>query len=266
MSAFYDPKLQQRIILLQRQNRKRVQIAIWRCLLVSSLIATAIAMILSPYWQIKNSAQISLEEEIMVTKSTIYSLLKLNYPQSLWTISGHQLSNKLKSISPIVDAVVTKQLFPPQVKVRLQERVPVATVSTQGKIGFLDADGVWLDPIYYSHSEENSEENSNFSLPQIKVINFQPKYSETWAEIYRLSAMYPGIKLLELRWNEIDQLYLKTNIGRVYLGSDRSILTEQFQALARFPKLSTQDNLTDIDYLDLSNPKIPFIQQDTRVK
>ena len=262
MSAFYDSKLQQKLSLLQQQNRKRVQISLWRCLLVGGLVTSGFAMMVSPYWKIKNSSQIILEEDIQVTKSTIYSLLELDYPQWLWAIPSNQLSDNLKSIPPIADAVVTKQIFPPQMKVSLQERIPVATALSEGKIGFLDADGVWLDANFYRHDKDSQ----NFSLPSVKVINFQTKYREIWAEIYRLSARYPVIELKELRWDEVEHLYLKTNIGKVYLGSDSSLLAQQFQVLARFPQLSTQKNLTEVDYLDLSNPKIPFIQQYTRVK
>jgi len=262
MPALYDPKLQQKLLLLQQQNRKRSQISLWRSLLVSSLVMSAVAIMIAPYWQLKNSSQIVLEEDIKVTRSTIHSLLKLNYPQWLWTIPSNKLSNNLKSIPPIADAIVTKQIFPPQMRVRLQERVPIATALSDGKIGFLDAEGVWLDANFY----RDSKERSNFAPPQLKVINFQPKYSDVWAEIYRLSAEYPVIKLLELRWDDVSHLHLKTNIGKVYLGSDRSLLSQQFQVLARFPQLSNQENLTEVKYLDLSNPKIPFIQQYTGVK
>ncbi len=262
MSSFYDPKLKQKLFFLQQQNRKRLRISLWRCGIVSSLVASSVAMITSSYCQIKKPSQVVLEEDTIVAESTIYSLLKLNYPQWLWTIPSHQLSNNLKSIPPILDAMVTKQMFPPQMRVRLQERVPVATALSQGKIGFLDADGVWLEAKFYDYSEDNQ----NFSLPQLKVINFQTQYSDTWSEIYRLLTMYPGIELLEVRWDEVAHLYLKTNIGKVYLGSDRSLLAQQFQVLARFPELSTQENLSGVEYLDLTNPKIPFIQTYTEVK
>jgi len=119
-----------------------------------------------------------------------------------------------------------------------------------------------LEAKFYDYSEDNQ----NFSLPQLKVINFQTQYSDTWSEIYRLLTMYPGIELLEVRWDEVAHLYLKTNIGKVYLGSDRSLLAQQFQVLARFPELSTQENLSGVEYLDLTNPKIPFIQTYTEVK
>ncbi len=262
MSSFYDLELKQKLLLLQQQNRKLLKIAIWRCLLVSSLVATACAMITADRWQLKNPSQVVLEEDMMIAESTIHSLLKLNYPQEIWTIPTHQLSDNLKSITPILDAMVTKQMFPPRMRVRLQERVPVATALSQGKIGFLDADGVWLDANFYL----NGQDEQDFALPQLKVINFQPQYRDTWSEIHQLLTRYPGIELLEVRWDEAAHLYLKTNIGKVYLGSDRAILAQQFQVLARFPELSTQENLTGVDYLDLSNPKIPVIQSYTQVK
>lgn len=262
MSALYDPKLQQKLLLLQRQNRQRIQISFWRCLLVSSFVTIFLGMMILPYWKIKDSSQIILEEDITVAKSTIYSLLKLNYPQWLWTIPSHQLGDNLQEIPPIVDAVVTKQMFPPQIKVSLQERIPVASALSQGKIGFLDADGIWLDAHFYP----DSKDSQNFSLPQLKVINFQTQYRDIWAEIYRLSALYPKIELLEIRWDEVAHLYLKTNIGKIYLGSDSSLLPQQFQVLARFPELSTQKHISGVDYLDLSNPKNPFIQGYTEVQ
>ncbi len=265
MSASYDPKLQQKLLLLQRQNRQRVQISIWRSLLVSSFVTISVGLMILPYWQIKNSSGIIHEDDTIVAKSTIYSLLKLNYPQWLWTIPNHQLANNLKSISPIVDAVVTKQMFPPRMTVRLQERLPVASALSEGKMGFLDSEGIWLDAHFYSNSSQ-IQDQQNFVLPPIKVINFQPQYRDTWAEIYRLSARYREIELLEVRWEETAHLYLKTNIGKIYLGSDSSLLSQQFQVLARFPKLSTQENISGIEYLDLSNPKNPFIQSYSKLQ
>ncbi len=262
MSSFYDPILRQKLLLLQQQNRQRSRIAIWRCWLVTSLVASSVAIITSTYWQIKKPSQVIFEEDIFVAPSTIYSLLKLNYPQWLWTIPSHELSDHLKSIPPIVDAMVKKQMFPPQMKVKLQERIPVAMALSQGKIGFLDPDGIWLDAKFYRYSGEQQ----NLALPKLKVINFQTQYQETWSEIYRLSARYQEIELLEVRWDEVAHLYLKTNIGKIYLGSDRSLLSEQFQALARFPELATSENLTAIEHLDLSNPKIPFIQRYSQVQ
>ena len=262
MSSFHDPILRQKLLLLQQKNRQRSRIALWRCWLVTSLVASSVAIIASTYWQIKKPAQVIFEEDIFVAESTIYSLLKLNYPQWLWTILSHELSDNLKSIPPIVDAMVTKQMLPPQIKVRLQERVPVAVAFSEGKIGFLDSDGVWLDAKFYRYSREQP----NLNLPQLKVINFQASYQETWSEIYRLSAMYQEIELSEVRWDETAHLYLKTNIGKIYLGSDRSLLPQQFQALARFPELATSEHLAAIEYLDLSNPKIPFIQRYSEVQ
>ena len=76
MSSFYDPKLKQKLFFLQQQNRKRLRISIWRCWVVGTLVASSVAIITSPYWQIKKNSQVVLAEDIIVAESTIYSLLK----------------------------------------------------------------------------------------------------------------------------------------------------------------------------------------------
>jgi cell division protein FtsQ len=255
MSVFPPPQLKYKLASVDKQDQRLSRLAIWRsCIVISCAITLFLSAIL-PYWQIKHKYQVQIRGEKLVAKDTIHNFLKLSYPQFIWTIQGSNLTEKIESIPAIAAAKVTKQIIPPRLIISLHERVPVALALSYGKVGFLDDQGEWIGQQFYKNL------SSNFPLPKLKVVNFQPQYRDSWSKIYQLISLYPGLKINEVRWDQSGNLFLKTGIGTVYLGSDLSHLKKQFDVMARLKNLPAHFERSEIAYVDLSNPDLKLIQK-----
>ena len=257
MAAPSYPKLERKISLLQQQKRKLRQRFLWRSVLVSSLASSLLFITIIPQRKIKHPSQVQIKGTNLVADTTIYHLLNIQYPEFIWQIPSQKLSQNLESIPPIANAKINKRLFPPLLQVFVEERTPVAiAVSTsESNLGFLDAQGIWLDSKYYQNN------GTKIVLPKLKVINYQPSYISVWSEIYRLIKTYPSLNIQEVRWDNSRNLYLKSDLGTVYLGSDMSRLKEQFTAIGSLKNLPKHLNLSKISYIDLTNPDRYSIQK-----
>ena len=255
MTALSSAKLKHKLSRLQQQNQQLLRLALWRSLLVTSLAGGLLWLAILPYWQITHKSQIQIEGDRLIDKDIVYSVINFNYPQFIWLIHSHQLAQKLESIPSILATRVTKQIMPPRLTVSLQERVPVAVALSQGKVGFLDKKGNWIAQKFYGNID------SDFPLPQLKVVNFQPHNRDYWLKIYRLINFYSTIKINEVIWDKSSNLWLKTEIGTVYFGADLSRLEDQFKMLARLRNLPAYFERSKIVYIDLSNPNFKLIQK-----
>ena len=251
--AHSSDELQQQLSWLQRKQQTQQRCYLWRSLFVSSLAGGILTLAMSSYWQIKSSSQIQIKGDRDLAISTIENRLQISYPQSIVTVSTGQINRQLESIPALESVRVTKSLFPPRVNIYLQERIPVAMVVSSTKVGFLDRQGVWLDPSFYDEPENLLPSNS------IKVVNFLPQYSILWSEIFGLIATYQTLDVREVHWDDRGNLWLITSNFKVFLGSDNSLLQRQFAALASFPDSNTEQNLHNVTQIDLSNPDVPFL-------
>ena len=255
MTAHRDPQLKQKLSLLKSEQRKIQYCYVWRSFVVSIFAGGMIAFAMSPRWQIKQQSQIIFKGDRLVKAAKLYPTIKISYPQSIVTIPSQQIERQLKSIPALESVRVNKTIFPPLVNIYIQERIPVATAVSSGKVGFLDRQGVWLDPSLYD------PDNSKLPLTTIKVINFQPQYNTVWSEIFDLIAVYPTIDIKEVYWDRVGNLFLVTSNFKVLFGRDRSLLKHQFAILATFPDSALNKNLQNVAQIDLTNPDVPFLEQ-----
>lgn len=252
-TAYSSSELQQKLSLLQRRQQTRQRCYLWRSLVVSGLAGGIFTLAMSSYWQIKSLSQVRIQGDRNLASSTIEDRLKITYPQSIITVSTGQINRQLQSILALQSVRVTKSLFPPGVYIDLQERVPVATAVASGKVGFLDREGVWLDPSFYDNAATLLPSNS------IKVINFASKYSKIWSEIYSFIVAYQTVDVREVHWDEGGNLWLITSNFKVFLGGDSSLLKRQFATLASLPNSDSEPSLLNVTQIDLSNPDVPFL-------
>lgn len=256
MSTITSQELKRKLSRLKRQNREERQRVIWRAFFVSALAGSLISIAALPQWQINNRGQIHLKDNHLIREDSVFSSLALSYPQSIWTISSQQLSENLETIPAIATAKVSRQILPPTLLVFLQERVPVAVAFSEGNIGFLDAEGTWIPGSFY-------QLDSDFPMPNLKVINWQSEYRSYWTQIYRLLTQYSSVKIFELRWEDPTNLILKTEIGTVYFGSPSERLADKFLVLAKLRNLPEYLNNSEIAYIDLRNPDLRLIEKYT---
>lgn len=251
------PKLKIKSALLKQQKDRLQKRFLWRSILLSSLVTSLLAITIIPQVKIKHPTQVQIKGTNLVADSIIYRLLNIEYSEFIWQIPTHQLSQNLESIPAIANSRINKQIFPPLLQVFIEERQPVAVALSQSNSqwGFLDARGVWLDPKYYQNNDEKIVSS------KLKVINFHPDHAEVWSEIYSLVKTNPSIQVKEVKWDKSRNLYLKTELGTVYLGGDTSLLSQQFVAMAKLKNLPNYLKPSEIYYIDLTNPKRYSIQK-----
>lgn len=256
MSVFLPPQqLKSKLALARLQQRRLMRLSFWRaCCLISCTMGLSLAAIL-PNSQIKAQTQVRINGKTIVSEDAIYHALNLSYPQYIWSVNGIELGQKIESIPSVEVAKVNKQIIPPLITISLQEKIPVAIATFDGEVGFLNSQGEWIAPKFYTSTK------ANFSLPKLKVINYQMEFQPTWQKIYQLIFLYPELGISEVHWQPSGSILLNTKIGTVFLGSESSYLEQQFKIISKLKNLPKQLKKSEIAYIDLSNPGINLIQK-----
>lgn len=248
--------------LQTRRNLKFLGV-IGRCLILGSMSYGLFWLISLPNWVISSPSQLEVVGNHWLSQEKVKSLTGLSYPQSLWELPTQQLRAQLKSTSPIADAVIMRRLLPARLKIKIEERQPVAMVVGSGDLktkslaprpitGFLDREGVLIPYKYYDQAE------SGLKLPNLKVVGFNEQNKVYWSEIYHLISE-SNVAVYEIDWQNPNNLIFKTDLGVVYLGANPALLSKQLKVIERMAKLPSKINLDEILYLDLTNPDTPFI-------
>lgn len=255
-------ELTKRRRILRTERRIKMFQAIWRTLAVSSLAGSLIWATTRPIWVLRESDQVIIEGNQLLSKQVIKSFLPLSYPQSLLRIQPEVIAHSLESQPTIADAIVTRQLFPPGITVQVKERIPVAlalTKTTKGTtptskvlMGLLDETGV-LIPIQSYASPHR------LKLPKLEVIGPLEQYRPYWTQLYQLVSRSP-VQVIEIDCQDPANIILKTELGIVHLGSYSPQLATQLKVLDQMRRLSAQVNSSQIDYIDLKNPETPSVQ------
>ncbi|AFY49373.1 cell division septal protein [Nostoc sp. PCC 7524] len=257
-------ELAQRRQKLRRQRQMKILQAIWRTVAITGLAGGLLWVTIQPIWILKTPKQISITSgNQSLSQEAVQSLLVLSYPQSLWRIQPAAIAESLKKQPAIVQATVSRRLFPPGLMIEIQERVPVAiaqrtrsqgnnTNKTEISTGLLDAQGVWM-PL-----EKYTMINPEVKLPSLKVIGVPEQYRQYWSTLYS-SISRSSVKITEIDYQDPTNLKLKTELGIVYLGALSPHLPQQISVLAKLRHLPTKINPTQINYIDLKNPDSPLV-------
>jgi cell division protein FtsQ len=270
-SPISQTDLAQRRQKLRRQRRVRLVQAIWRMLAVAGLAGGLIWVSTNPVWLIRTANQVKVEGNRFLPTQTVRSLLPITYPQSLLRVEPHQIEQELKAKAPIAEVSVNRQLFPPGLTVRIQERLPVAVwLATPGdaqllnqrptkdqnlatKVGLLDESGVQIALENFLLTERS------LKLPALRVIGDTQHFRPIWSKLYREITRSP-VKISEIDFQNPANVVLKTDLGTVQVGSYTDLFPEQLKTLDRMRKLPNQISLNQIAYIDLRNPASPTIQ------
>ena len=266
MTSFPPPKLQYKLAVVDIQEQRQSRIALWRSCFIIGCVLSLGFLSRSSFWQIKDLTQIKLEGDRLVGEQTINNVLNFDYPQLIWSVNVVDLAQKIESIPSVEVANINRQIIPPRLIVSLQERVPKAIATSQGQMGFLDAQGEWVEQEFYTNMDSTKNSSSlgdiaNFSLPKLVVHNYQPNYRKSWVNLYELISLYPELKVNQVQWNQSGNLFLQTKIGKVSLGTNPSRLEKQFEIMLKLQNLSDRVNNDRIAYIDLSNPDVNLIQK-----
>ena len=264
--------LNQRRQRLRRQRRIRFLQSIWRVGAVAGLAGGLVWVSTLPIWLIRDSKQVKVEGNRLLPTQTIQKVLPIAYPQSLLWIRPQAIAQELKAKTPISEAFVSRQLFPPGLTVRVKERYPVAITlltsadaallnqkpsqdkSAPDRIGLLDEQGIKIPFASYALL------GNAVKLPPLKVIGNQDYYQPYWQTLYRETSRSP-VKISEIDSQNPANLILKTELGIIHLGPyDGKQFTAQLKTLDRMRKLTNQMPANQISYIDLRNPESPVVQ------
>ncbi|MGB3193483.1 cell division protein FtsQ/DivIB [Lyngbya sp. PCC 8106] len=247
---------------LRRHRRLRLVQIIWQALAVSGLTGGVFWAVNQPIWLINQPEQVTVEGNQLLSDRRIRALLPLSYPQSLWEIQPQALAKTLESQGQIAKASVSRQLFPPQLTIKIQERRPVAIAqpsptltrrSDASQVGWLDANGGWIPLESYAKLERSRQ------LPSLKVIGNPEQYRPHWKQMYETLSRSP-VMVSEINWQNPANLMITTEIGVVHLGAYSPLFTQQLRVLDQMRNLPQQVDLALVDYIDLQNPDHPVIQ------
>ncbi|UKP00537.1 cell division protein FtsQ/DivIB [Nostoc sp. UHCC 0870] len=253
--------LAQRRQKLRRQRQVKILQTIWRTIAISGLAGGLLWVAIQPIWVLKTPKQVLITSgNQSLSQEAVQSVLKLSYPQSLWRIQPSVIAESLKKQPTIAQATVNRRLFPPGLIIEIEERVPVAVAqktkaqgnTNKDSTGLLDANGVWI-PL-----EKYTLMNPNFKLPSLKVIGSPEKYGSYWNQLYSYVSQ-SSVKITEIDCQDSTNLILKTEIGNVHIGALSPQLPEQINLLARMRNLPKKLNPSEIEYIDLTNPKSPLV-------
>ena len=255
MGVFPPPQLQEKLALVKVQKQRSDKISLWRSSLIITLAMSLGWAATLPYWKIKHPNQIKIGGKKLVNEDTIRTAIDFDYPQFIGTVNGLDITRRIESIPSIAVAKVNKQIIPPNLIISLQEKEPVAIATSEGRVGFLNAEGEWISRQFYTNVDSKS------SLPDLKVTNYRSSYQQQWHQIYQLISLYPELKINEMQWQKSGGLLVQTKIGKVFLGSDSSRLEQQFKTMVELDNLPSQLQSSEIAYIDLSNPEVKLIQK-----
>ena len=255
MGVFPPPQIQEKLALVKVQKQRSDKISLWRSSLIITLAMSLGWAATLPYWKIKHPNQIKIGGKKLVNEDTIRTAIDFDYPQFIGTVNGLDITRRIESIPSIAVAKVNKQIIPPNLIISLQEKEPVAIATSEGRVGFLNAEGEWISRQFYTNVDSKS------SLPDLKVTNYRSSYQQQWHQIYQLISLYPELKINEMQWQKSGGLLVQTKIGKVFLGSDSSRLEQQFKTMVELDNLPSQLQSSEIAYIDLSNPKVKLIQK-----
>jgi cell division protein FtsQ len=254
--------LAQRRQQLRQRRRLRVARTLWRVLALAGLAGGIAWGATLPIWVLQSSDQIQVEGNYYLPAAAVRSLVPVDFPQSLFRVEPNALAQAVKAKAPVVDVKVQRQLVPPALVVRVQERYPVAIAqptpapkdaTAEMRVGLLDATGEWI-PL-----ERYTDLDQALKLPSLKVIGNPKDYQPYWAQLYQEINRSP-VKISEIDWRDVTNVILKTEMGPVRIGPYGSQFGYQLSLLDRLRKLPSRVTLNPSTYINLINPSQPTLQ------
>lgn len=263
VSPLSHDELKHRRQTLRRRRRISISQALWRFWALSGLTAAVFWGTTRPTWLIYSPAQINVSGNHLLSDEAVQNLVPLDYPQPLMKVEPEILARQLRDRGPLVSAEVTRQLLPPRLNVRVQERVPVAVVLPVGsadrtsdtqylQAGFLDAHGAWMPLASFGIGAASPQ------LPALQLRGIQPQYQRYWPQIYETITSSP-VAITEIDWQDPNNLVLETALGTVYLGPYSPELEQQLATLDKMRNLPDQLTDSEVARIDLSNPDAPSV-------
>jgi cell division protein FtsQ len=111
---------------LKRQRRTQFLKKTWRTTAILGLTLGLGWLFNEPGWQIKKASQVEISGNNQLSTQTIETFLPLTFPTSLLRVRPADIKTMLEQNTHADQILVYRQLFPPRIIVKIQERPPVA--------------------------------------------------------------------------------------------------------------------------------------------
>ena len=274
---------------LKRQRRNRFLQFSWRIGFTLGLAATLGWGLSQPEWKIRSLSQIKVLGNTRLSTETLERLLPVTYPSSLIRIQPSVISRQLKTYAHVDQVTISRQLFPPQVNIVVQERAPVAKAqcnncalvydgqSLFGKnnMWLIDSEGVVLPQASYPNVEPKT-------LPQLEIdgylhapsnpqdldgiegrpVTTSPQQKRRLRQMLPLLLKSP-VDIRKVDWRDPNNIKLHTQLGTVHLADPTQSpmqLKAQLEALDKLRSLPTKVDWKRVAFLDLSDPQYPTLE------
>ncbi len=235
-----------------RQERLWEKLKIfWRYGLLIAFVSLGIWIAKGPLWEIQSLDQIEVRGNRVLSTSYIRNRVPLSLPRKVFEIEPSTLERVLRQEPLMYQVEVRRQIWPPQLEVYVQERIPVAMAPRNTELGVIDQEGVWLSLNRYPKLKP---------LP-LNVTGYTDNQKKFWQGIYPLLVSSPQV-IHRIDLSSAHNLVLYTELGKVHLGRpDPNVLQEQLHTLDRLRDIPRQVPKDHLDFIDLASPLAPQLRQ-----
>lgn len=281
---------------LKQQRRSQFLQSFWRTFAILSGVLCMGWLFSRPEWKIRQASQVQILGDDQLSEQTIETFLPLSFPTSLLRVQPNTIRFALEQHTHVEKVWVNRQLFPPHIVVKVQERPPVALapctdctyvtdLSSQpialgpSNLWLLDSQGIPLPYESYPKLQQSNKvpnltvigyfrplapsriKQIQSKLPkgQLNFVDVDSDEQNYWQAMYKTIAASP-IKISEVNWQDPKDVTLKTEFGTVRIGSFSPRFSEQLQALDQMRSLPERLNLKKIKSIDLLDPKHPVLE------
>jgi cell division protein FtsQ len=281
---------------LKQQRRSQFLQSFWRTVAIASGVICLGWLFSRPEWKIRQASQVQIMGNEQISAQALETFLPLSFPTSLLRIKPNAIRVALEHNTHVDKVWVNRQLFPPHIMIKVQERPPVALTPcpscvlvaeensqliTLGPadLWLLDAQGIPLPYGSYPKLQESNKVPKLATTGYLKPLTPQkikqlraklpsnlsnfvavdPDTQTQWKTMYEILSSSP-VQIQELNWEDPKNLLLKTEFGMIRLGAFGPKFSEQLQALDQMRSLPQRLNLEKIKSIDLVDPKRPVIE------
>tara|TARA_B100000242_G_C42874878_1_gene405937 strand:+ start:23 stop:745 length:723 start_codon:yes stop_codon:yes gene_type:complete len=181
----------------------------------------------------------------------------LKLPVRLIFIKTHFLEKELKQNLSLKNISVSRQIFPFNLKVKIETRTPIAygerILNGEKILGFFDKDGVFIE-------KQNTDEK-NLKKLKIQVFGWKEKFKKLLSKILIAQENY-NFEIVKVTFSPngfltVEEKDLKT----IFLGFNPNLINYQFQIINNLKNEFKKNKFPEkIDNIDLTNPNKPKIK------
>lgn len=275
---------------LKRQRRNRFAQSLWR---MGATLGFAVALgwsLSQPEWKIRSLRQINILGNTQLSTQTLERLLPITYPSSLIRVQPQAIAHQLQSYAHVEQVTVSRQLFPPQVNIVIQERSPVAKthcggciLAYEGQFPFPKSDTWLIDSAGVVLPVESYPDfKGKQALPSLNIDGYVTKLKPSEqskalegkpiamnvTKQRQLQKMLPLLlgsptSIQQIDWRDPTNLKLRTSLGMVHLANASEhpqTLKKQLEALDKMRSIPNKIDLKTVAFLDLSDPDHPMFE------